>query len=290
MKNFYLLLFVFGTINFSIAQENENVIYANSTKNSTLIFPTAIKRAIVGSSNFAFGYNKTDPSNIGILKSTGGEESNLLVITDNGSIYSFTIRYERENNNDTYFFTEAQSVGNESGVKSPAKNENNSNVATIAKPITINSFQAQEETETDIVYDKLCLLEIEKNDFFKRIYGTSNRISIKLKNISYIQNELYFTVYLKNESSLDYDINYLNFYITSKNKLKNTTSQTIPYRAKYIYNLPSKIPAGQEIQAVFVYDKFSINDNKILLLEMSEDKGERIVKLEIPNTFINNPN
>ena len=111
-----------------------------------------------------------------------------------------------------------------------------------------------------------------------------------MKNLTYINNELYFTISLQNVSTLDYDINYLNFYITSRNKKRNTTTQTIPYKYQYVHNLPSKIRASETIDVVFVYQKFSINENKILLIEMTEDNGEREVKLEIPNTFINNPN
>lgn len=279
----------------------EFVIYANSTKNTSLIFPTPIKKADVGSDNFKFGYNKTELSTIGILKATLGEESNLLIITENGNIFSFVIRYKKGNNILTYLIKENMAVGNEKGkvvlneTPENKKSEKESgtkpnNIGKVVDAITVNNFQNQTVNDTTDVYKKLCLVEIAKPIFYSKIHGVKDKIMVKLKRISYLNNELYFTVILKNESTLDYDINYLNFYITSRNKKKNTTTQTIPYKSKYIHNLPTKIKAGDYIEVVYVYQKFSINENKILLIEMTEDNGERNVKLEIPNTFINNPN
>ena len=279
----------------------EFVIYANSTKYSSVIFPTPIKKAVVGNGNFKFGYSTTEISNIGILKATEGEESNLLIITENGNIFSFIIRYKKDNDLITYIIKENMAVGNEKGTIVLNKNVEikKSEKESAAKPtntvkvvdgITVNNFQTQTPDDTANLYEKLSLIELGKAIFYNRIYGTKNKITVKLKNISYVENELYFTLILKNDSTLDYDINYINFYITSRNKKKNTTIQTIPYKSKYIHNLPTKIKSGEDIEVVYVYQKFSINENKILLVEMTEDNGERIVKLEIPNTFINNPN
>jgi hypothetical protein len=95
---------------------------------------------------------------------------------------------------------------------------------------------------------------------------------------------------LKNNSTLDYDINYLNWYLNSQNKKRNTTSQSIIYKYKYSYNFPKKIEAGQSKEVVFIFDKFSINEKKILVVELTEINGEREVYLEIPNAYILNPN
>jgi hypothetical protein len=307
MNKIHLILF-YLCITFSIKGQQkpiENIIlYSTSNKNTTLFFSNPIKNGIVGNENFTFGYNKENYGKIGILKSTPGEESNLLVITENGNIFSFIIRYKKDIDKINYFINDSLAIGNESGnvyKESPVKklNQRVEKIITpkisdvsISEAVTVNSYEKDEEESKDAtkLYEKICLGEIDKPIFYNRIYGTKDKITVKLKNIRYLKNELYLTVILKNESTLDYDINYLNFYITSRNKKKNTASQTIPYKSKYIHNLPTKIKAGQNIEVVYVYQKFSINENKILLIEMTEDNGERIVKLEIPNTFINNPN
>lgn len=306
MKKIYLIVF-YLCVSFSINGQQKpesRILYSTSNKNTTLFFSNPIKSAIVGSDNFTFGYNKQNYGKLGILKATPGEESNLLVITENGNIFSFTIRYKKDIDKVNYFIDDSLAIGNESGDVFKEKLVQNLSQRdekiitpevsynTISEAVTVNSYENNEgeSNETPNLYEKLCRGEIDKPIFYSRVYGTKNKVTVKLKNISYVENELYFTVILKNESTLDYDINYLNFYITSSNKKKNTATQTIPYKSKYIHNLPTKIKAGENTEVVYVYKKFSINENKILLIEMTEDNGERIVELEIPNTFINNPN
>lgn len=285
----------------------ELIIYCTSNKNTNLFFSSAIKSGIVGNSNFTFGYSSNGDSKIGILKATPGAESNLLVITSNGNIYSFIVRYKPEISMLNYFVKDNMAIGNESGsvvfedgtgqqitkgeekvlkTETEPKNKN-------VEAVTVNNYESSTVAPSSNDTNKLqstANKEVEKPVFYNRIYGSKNKVTIKLKNISYIDNELYFTLVLSNESTLDYDINYLNFYIISRNKNRNTVAQTIPYEALYIHNNPTKILAKEETEVVFVYKKFTINENKILLVELTEDNGERTVKLEIPNTFINNPN
>lgn len=278
----------------------ELTIYSTSNKNTSLFFPDAIKSGIVGSSNFKFGYNKETPSKIGMLKSTPGEESNLLVITTNGNIYSFIIKHQSTIELLNYFVKDSMSIGNENGeriintIKSVNKGEikpvDKATEPKIIKSITVNDFQEKNDSDTTNIYSSKCVLEMKKHTFYNRIYGTKDKVFVRLKNITYIDNDLYFDLIIENNSTLDYDLNYLNFYTVSKNKKRNAVSQMIPYTAKYVHNLPSRVSALSSQEVVFVYSKFSLNENKLLLIELSEDNGERNVFLEIPNTFINNPN
>ncbi|BDU27670.1 DUF4138 domain-containing protein [Flavobacterium sp. GSB-24] len=285
----------------------ELIIYCTSNKNTNLFFSSAIKSGIVGNSNFTFGYSSNGDSKIGILKATPGAESNLLVITSNGNIYSFIVRYKAEISMLNYFVKDNMAIGNESGSvvfedgtgqqltkgEEKVSNAEPEPKSKIVESIKVNNYESTTVAPSSNDSNKLqstANKEIEKPVFYNRIYGSKNKVTIKLKNISYVDNELYFTLVLSNESTLDYDINYLNFYIISRNKNRNTVAQTIPYEALYIHNNPTKILAKEETEVVFVYKKFTINENKILLVELTEDNGERTVKLEIPNTFINNPN
>jgi len=285
----------------SEAKPSENlIIYSTSNKNTSLFFKTPIKSGIVGNPNFTFGYSPKGDSKIGILKATPGEESNLLVITENGNIFSFTIRYKKEIEKSNHFISDDLAIGNETGnIQGTNKNidykkevktiENSSNVV---EAVTVNNYENSKipDSLSTNTHEGKSKKELGKPLFYNRIYGSKNKVTIKLKNITYQNDELYFTLILKNESTLDYDINYLNFYIISRNKSRNTVAQMIPYEPLYVYNLPSKITYFKEIEVVYVYKKFTINENKTLLVELTENNGERTIKLEIPNTFINNPN
>lgn len=294
MKN-CILLFLTFFISYSQERTVTDTIYGTENKNTTLFFPSPIKKAITGSENFVFGYDEENPSSIGIFKASAGQESNMLVITENGNIFSFVVRYQNDIKKANYFISNAMAVGNEKGnfIKKSEK-ENRSTATNTATdntvaPVSVNDYEQDYATDSIANYKNICRKEIEKAPFYNRIYGAKDNIMVKLKSISYIKNDLYFTLILKNDSPLDYDINYLNIYLNSKNKKRNTTSQTINYQYKFAYNLPQKLYAGKTSEVVFVYNKFSINEKKILLVEMAEVNGERTVTLEIPNTLINNP-
>jgi hypothetical protein len=258
-----------------------DTIYGTDNKNTTLFFPNPIKKAITGNENFYFGYNEETPSTIGIFKATEGLESNLLVITDNGNIFSFIVRYKKDIGKANYFITNDIAVGNE---------KNNTIKKSVKETAAKYDSESERKNDSISVFDKTAKEELAKGIYYNRIYGTKDKIVVQLKNIRYFNNELYFTLILKNNSSLDYDINYLNWYLNSQNKKRNTTSQSIVYKYKYSYNFPKKIEPGESKQVVFVFDKFSINEKKLLVVELTEINGERDVFLEIPNTFINNAN
>lgn len=306
-----IIICLSSTICFSqkAKEKKEHIIYSTKNKNTNLFFPDAIKSGIVGNSNFTFGYKKEGGSKIGILKSTPGPESNLLVVTDNGNIYSFIIKHELNIQRLNYFVKDTMAVGNENGnivyenppeidppiVDTPINEMNKreikaTNSTNVVEAVKINDFQTEKNNQNnDPELEKECKSEIAKAQYYNRILGLKDKIFVRLKSLSYIGNDLYFTLILENNSSLDYDINYLNFYNISKNKKRNTVTQRIAFEARYIYNMPLRIGAMQKHQVVFVYNKFTINENKSLLIELTEDNGERVVELEIPNNLINNP-
>ena len=238
MRYTFFFLFYLLYLNGVSAQESNDsnaiILECTANKNTSLIFSNPIKNAIVGSDNFIFAFNKENYGKIGILKGTPGEESNLLVITENGNIFSFTVRYKKEVSKTNYFIDDTYLIGNENN-KVVGKTSKNKDLLvnddSNAKEVTINDYQSDDNVAIDSIYNykESCIDEINKTGFYKRIYGSKNKITIKLKNISYKNDELFFSIVLSNESTLDYDINYLNYYITSRNKKKTTTTQTIPY-------------------------------------------------------------
>ena len=73
-----------------------DTIYANDEKNVALFFPDPIRQGITGSDNFVFTYNREKQQYFGLLQAKPGKESNLLVINQNGSIFSYIVRYKEQ--------------------------------------------------------------------------------------------------------------------------------------------------------------------------------------------------
>jgi len=112
MKTYIIAIMVFCT-NHLFAQQPLDTIYANDTKNVALFFPEPIRQGITGSDNFVFTYNREKEQYFGLLQAKPGEESNLLVINRNGSIFSYIVRYKKQLSKLNYFIPLSNSIGNE---------------------------------------------------------------------------------------------------------------------------------------------------------------------------------
>ena len=88
-----------------------DTIYANSTMTMALFFPSDIKQGITGSDNFVFTYNREKEQNLGLLKAVEGINSNLLVITTDGKVYSYILKYSEHIDNPNRFINSNESIG-----------------------------------------------------------------------------------------------------------------------------------------------------------------------------------
>jgi len=259
------------------AQERQvlDTIYANDTKNVALFFPEPIRQGITGSDNFVFTYNRENEQYFGLLQAKPGKESNLLVVNRNGLIFSYIVRYKEQLSKLNYFIPLSNSIGNE-------------------KPIITDSIQV-ETSEKSIdnrtyYYQKFCSYLLNRNQRIGRIKKRNEGIVLSVENIVFDKEELYFVIQIENNSTLDYDLNFLNLSIETRQKGKKKSLQSLYQEPIYKHNLPSKIAEGKMIRFVYVLPKFSLSNDRRAILELNEKVGERNVELKISHRYINNPN
>ena len=252
-----------------------DTIYANDTKNVALFFPEPIRQGITGSDNFVFTYNREKEQYFGLLQAKPGKESNLLVINRNGTIFSYIVRYKKQLSKLNYFIPLSNSIGNE-------------------KPIVTDSIQVvTSEKNIDnrtYYYQKFCSYLLNRNQRVGRIKKRNQGIILNVENIVFDREELYFVIQIENNSSLDYDLNFLNLSIQTRQKGKKKSLQSLYQEPNYKYNLPSKIAEGKTIRFVYVLPKFSLSNDRRAILELNEKDGERNIELKISHKYINNPN
>lgn len=252
-----------------------DTIYANDTKNVTLFFPEPIRQGITGSDNFVFTYNREKEQYFGLLQAKPGKESNLLVINRNGSIFSYIIRYKKQLSKLNYFIPLSNSIGNE-------------------KPIKVDSILAESAEERvdnkTYYYQKFCSYLLNINQRIGRIKKRNEGIILSVENIVFDKDELYFVIQIENNSTLDYDLNFLNFSVETRQKGKKKSLQRLYQKPIYMHRLPSKIAEGKMIRFVYVLSKFSLSNERRAILKLNENDGERNIELEISHRYINNPN
>ena len=252
-----------------------DTIYANDTKNVALFFPEPIRQGITGSDNFVFTYNREKEQYFGLLQAKPGKESNLLVINRNGTIFSYIVRYKKQLSKLNYFIPLSNSIGNE-------------------KPIVTDSIQVvTSEKNIDnrtYYYQKFCSYLLNRNQRIGRIKKRTQGIVLNVKNVVFDKEELYFVIQIENNSTMDYDLNFLNLSIETRQKGKKKSLQSLYQEPIYRHHLPSKIAEGKMVLFVYVMPKFSLSNDRRAILELNENDGERNIKLNISHRYINNPN
>ncbi|QFZ54813.1 DUF4138 domain-containing protein [Oceanihabitans sp. IOP_32] len=252
-----------------------DTIYANDTKNVALFFPEPIRQGITGSDHFVFTYNREKEQYFGLLQAQPGTESNLLVVNKNGSIFSYIVRYKKQLSKLNYFIPLTNSIGNE-------------------KPIVKDSVLVESSEElvdnSTYYYQKFCSYLLNRKQRIGRIKKRSEGIILNVENIVFDKDELYFVIEIENNSTLDYDLNFLNLSIETRQKGKRKSLQRLYQEPIYKHNLPSKIKENEMARFVYVLPKFSLSDDRRAILELNEKDGERNIEMKLSHRYINNPN
>ena len=95
---------------------------------------------------------------------------------------------------------------------------------------------------------------------------------------------MFLHLHLKNTSTVGYDIDYITFKIVDKKVAKRTAMQEqviLPLRS---YNQVVSVAGGKEERTVFTLPKFTIPNDKQLIIEMTERDGGRNQTLTVENT------
>ena len=277
MRTFILILAVLISASAKAQQQPIplDTIYANDTKNVALFFPEPIRQGITGSDNFVFTYNREKEQYFGLLQATPGKESNLLVVNRNGSIFSYIVRYKKQLSKLNYFIPLSSSIGNE-------------------KPIVKDSVLVESSEElvdnSTYYYQKFCSYLLNRKQRIARIKKRNEGIILTVENIVFDKDELYFVIEIENNSTLDYDLNFLNLSIETRQKGKRKSLQRLYKEPIYKDNLPSKIKENEMARFVYVLPKFSLSDDRRAILELNEKDGERNIEMKLSHRYINNPN
>ncbi|WP_421805757.1 DUF4138 domain-containing protein [Flagellimonas sp.] len=298
MKTSSLILFCLLSLNL-FAQDEPMVLEATTDKNVFLYFPSPIEKAITGNSNFQFGYNTQTAEKFGVLKAMNNSgESTLHIITADQTVYSFLVKYAAQLKQYDYFFDGSESVGN-------INKQHASNAAPLVEEATANPFpaspNAKKITEEDYYDAKsndnqgdldFCKSLLNAKNEYKNIFRTKSNILLKLSNVAYRNDKSFLVVTIENKSTVDYDLNFIQFNKIAKKASKKSNYQAIEIKPLLdsSFNTFERIPALSSHTAVYVFDKLSIDRNKLINIEINELQGERNLQLPVDHNIINNPN
>lgn len=231
-------------------------------KTTHIIFPSAVRYVDLGSPNLIAG--KADGSeNVIRVKATRKnfrEETNMSVITESGSFYTFNVKYADEPL--LLNIEMADFVHDGSEVNRP----NN------ALDIYLKELGSESPKLVHLISKAI---HKDNRRHIKHIGSKAFGIQYLLRGLYTHNGLLYFHTQVKNTSNVPYEVDFVTFKIVDKKVLKRTAIQEqviFPLRA---YNYATAVAGKKDERTVFVFDKFTIPADKMLVVEMHEKSGGR---------------
>jgi len=123
----------------------------------------------------------------------------------------------------------------------------------------------------DYLLKDLCDQVLDKHKVqFRKRKTEKDGIKIRLNSIHLKNDALFFELQITNKTNMAYDVESFNFWITDKKKAKATNVQEYQVFPQYQQNNVQRIPGEVTVREVFVIEKMTIPDQRILKIELNE--------------------
>lgn len=227
-----------------------------------IIFPATIRYVDLGSSNIIAGKagNSENVLRVKAAVRNFENETNMAVITEEGSYYTFNVK----------FADEPEKLNIE------MKDFMHDGIATNRPNNSLDIYLQELGSESPrLVY--LINRSIYKNDkrLVKHIGSKRFGIQYLLKGIYSHNNQLYLHTSIKNSSNVPFDIDFVRMKIVDKKLAKQTAIQEMVIHPLRAYNFISTVGGNQTERTVFAIDKITIPNDKHLIIELFEKNGGR---------------
>ncbi len=286
------MILLFGILTEITAQSTKGDFYEGLTKKITydkmiapygmevtfdktvhIIFPAAIKYIDLGSANIIAG--KADGAeNVIRVKAAIRNfkvETNFSVITEDGSFYTFNVKYANEpllmSVEMKDFIHDGDAISRPNNGLEVYLKELNSESPTMVQLI-MKSIYNNNRTEI--------------NHIGSMLFG----VQYLLKGIYTHDGLLYLHTQINNSSNVPFDLDFITFKIVDKKVMKRTAIQEtviFPIRA---FNYVTRVDGKSSERTVFTMDKFTIPDDKQLIVELNEKNGGRHQRFVVGNVEI----
>ena len=244
MKRFVCLVLVSWLF---VSAKAQTSLCISTEKTTSLVFPFAILHVDRGTQSVLVQPVKESPTILLVKAAAKGfPETNLSVVTEDGSVYTFVICYDNNPAQWIYYLPINKTA----------------TLATYANDILDNpkTMRGIKDSKWDIL--------------------------IKVSGIYIKDEVVFYQLNISNQSPIDYDIELLRFFIRDKKKGKRKAVQENEMKPLYVAGSISKIKANSSSAIVVALDKFTIPDAKYLAVQMMEKNGGRHLFMKINNRKI----
>lgn len=242
-------------------------------KTTHIIFPSEIVYCDLGNENLVAGL-ADGAKNVLRVKSafkSFKQETNLSVITEDGCFFTFNVKFAKEplllNIEMTDFIHDGEAV----------------NRLNNAQEIYLERLGSESP-----MLVKLIMKSIYKQNKREIKHIGSKRFGVQflLKSIYANNGLLYLHTEIKNTSNIPFDIDFVSFKIVDKKVIKRTAMQEQVLEPLRAQNYVTVVSGKQSERTVFALEKFTIPDDKQLVIEVAEKEGGRHQSFVVENEDI----
>lgn len=243
------------------------------TKTVHILFPAPVTYIDIGSMAIIAG--KADGAeNVVRVKAAVrdfAEETNLTVITEDGGFYTFDARYAENPTTSTIEIAAAESPATQSASASePAR-------ADEGRVLLREVGRERPATVKRVLSDIYRQNRADVKGIHTRKYG----VEVEVRGI-YVHNDvIYLHVQIANNTNISFEVDYRRFVVADRKAAKRTAQQQRIIEPLRVCNDPSIVRGHQRQRIVFALPKLTLEEDKILLLEIAEKDGARHQCLEI---------
>lgn len=243
------------------------------TKTMHILFPAPVTYIDIGSMAIIAG--KADGAeNVVRVKAAVrdfAEETNLTVITEDGGFYTFDARYAENPTTSTIEIAAAESpAAQPASASEPAR-------ADEGHVLLREVGRERPATVKRMLSDIYRQNRADVKGIHTRKYG----VEVEVRGI-YVHNDvIYLHVQIANNTNISFEVDYRRFVVADRKAAKRTAQQQRIIEPLRVCNDPSIVHGHQHQRIVFALPKLTLEEDKILLLEIAEKDGARHQCLEI---------
>lgn len=243
------------------------------TKTVHILFPAPVTYIDIGSMAIIAG--KADGAeNVVRVKAAVrdfAEETNLTVITEDGGFYTFDARYAENPSMSTIEIAAAESpAAQPASASEPVR-------ADEGRVLLREVGRERPATIKRVLSDIYRQNRADVKGIHTRKYG----VEVEVRGI-YVHNDvIYLHVQIANNTNISFEVDDRRFVIADRKAAKRTAQQQRIIEPLRVCNDPSIVRGHQRQRIVFALPKLTLEEEKILLLEIAEKDGARHQCLEI---------
>lgn len=276
----YILLKIFWIGCFNVTAQEADTIDVAFDKSVLMVFYANVDYWMAGSDEVLV---RKDNNKIELKANVEDFYETNLIVQIGDIFYPYILRY---NNKPKNFLIPIKKTGIQSTSSKVIKVERqDQKKEQESEMISVKSVSNKKNDQQVQTIKSTCEKLFKEKRDFSDLGFVNYGVYFTVDNIFISEDKLFFTLTINNQSKIKYDVSMIRWVVESKDKLmKKSVFQPIDKKDDllYIYNKDqNEVLSKESVKKIYVFNKFTFDNDKKLTIELREKNGERIIDFSI---------